>query len=177
MYDRAFEGEIERFGVGKTRKVWYRVVFLPADIAASLPFGAYPRLRIEGEIADVPVAGAWIPAGDGRHYFIVGPRVLKDAGVDIGDRVEMRFGIADQNAVDVPPELQRALAANAAALQAWEALTPGKQRGWAHLVHGARTAPTRSRRIAEVVDALTGDNPGAGPQAHVRAKRQVGAGQ
>ena len=50
----------------------------------------------------MPVSGAWSPAGDGEHCFIVGPRVFEDAGVGIGGRVEMRFGNADQAAGDVP---------------------------------------------------------------------------
>lgn len=171
MYDHHFEAIVDRHGVGKTRKVWYSVIFLPADIARGLPFKTWPRLRVEGEIADVPVSGAWIPAGDGRHYFIVGPRVFKDAGVGIGDLVEMRFAIADQTAVDLPDELQRALAIDAAAQQAWQALTAGKRRGWAHLVHAAKTPPTRARRVGEVIAALTGDDPGGGPQARLRRQR------
>lgn len=156
MYDHGFEAPIERFGVGKVRKLWYNVLFMPLDLAATLPFARHPRLRVEGEIADVPVAGAWMPSGDGRRYFIVAPRVLKDAGVDVGDRVEMRFAIADQDAVEMPDELGRALSADRAAGAAWEALTAGKQRGMTHRIHGAKGAATRARRVAEVISELTG---------------------
>jgi len=155
-YPHVFEADLDRFGVGRTRKVWYTVLFLPADLAATLPFADHPRLRIEGEIADVPVEGAWIPTGDGRRYVIVAPRVLKDAGVGIGDRVEMRFRIADQAAVDVPPELAAAIARDAAAQQAWAALTPGKRRGHAHRVRDAKGEATRARRVAEVITLLVG---------------------
>ena len=155
MYGYSFEGPIERFGVGKTRKVWYTVLFLPVELETVLPFDRYPRLRVDGEIADMPVTDAWMPTGDGRRYFIVAPRVLKDAEVGIGSFVEMRFGIADQDAVDMPKELTAALFANAEASRAWAALTPGKQRGMTHQIHGAKTAPTRARRVAEVIEALT----------------------
>lgn len=153
-YPYAFEGQIDRFGVGKTRKVWYTVVFLPADIAAELPFAQYPRLRIDGEIADLPVAGAWMPTGDGRRYFIVAPRILRGAAVGAGDLVEMRFGIADQTAMDMPDALVRALSRNDAAAEAWNRLTPGKRRGMTHRVHAARTEPTRERRAAEIIVEL-----------------------
>lgn len=153
-YDHCFESIIDRFGVGRTRKIWYSVLFLPADLEGALPFARFPRLRVDGEIADVPVSGAWIPTGDGRRYIIVAPRVFRDAGVDVGSLVEMRFRIADQDAVDMPEALATALSLDAAAANAWSDLKPGKKRGFAHIVHGAKTDPTRTRRISEVIAAL-----------------------
>jgi len=125
-----------------------------AELASDLPFARYPRLRVDGEIADMPVTGAWMPTGDGRRYFIVAPRVFRDAGVTVGSVVEMRFRIADQDAVDMPDALKAALLIDAEANAAWVALTPGKQRGLTHLVHGAKTEPTRARRVAEVIATL-----------------------
>lgn len=156
MYDYSFEGLIERFGVGKTRTIWYTVLLLPTDMHAELPFARYPRLRVDGEIADIPVTGAWMPTGGGRRYFIVAPRVMKDAAVGVGDLVEMRFKIADQDAVDMPSELMAALLADPMAMAAWEALTPGRKRGLTHRVHSAKSLATRARRVAEVVTELTG---------------------
>jgi hypothetical protein len=155
-YIYSFEGSIDRFGVGKTRKVWYTVLFLPQGLQQELPFASYPRLRVDGEIADLPVEGAWMPTGDGRRYFIVAPRVLKGASIEVGDLVEMRFGIADQTAVDVPAELAAALAHSPEAHAAWLALTPGKQRGLTHRIHGAKAPATRRRRTDEVLAILTG---------------------
>lgn len=155
-YLHSFEGLIDRFGVGKARKIWYTVLFLPPDLASQLPFADFPRLRVEGEIADLPVEGAWIPTGDGRRYFIVAPRVLHGASIGVGDLVEMRFGVADQAAVDVPGELAAALAHCPEAQAAWLSLTPGKRRGLAHRIHGAKAPATRRRRTDEVIALLTG---------------------
>ena len=154
-----FETELGEFGVGKSRKVWYRVVFLPQDFEEQLPFDEYPRLRIDGEIGDVPVNSAWIPTGDGRRYLIVAPEVLKAAGLSIGDRVTVRFRIADQNHVDVPRALELAIAASREAATAWEELTPGKKRALAHHVGSAKTDATRAKRVAQAVAALI-DNGG-----------------
>ena len=158
FYDYSFEGVIDRFGVGRARKIWYSVLFLPADLEGVLPFARYPRLRVDGEIADIPISGAWIPTGDGRRYIIVAPRVFQDAGVRVGSLVEMRFRIADQDAVDMPEALSTALSLDPAAANAWSDLTPGKKRGFAHIVHGAKTDPTRTRRVAEVIAALKRDS-------------------
>ncbi|MEL6962054.1 MAG: DUF1905 domain-containing protein, partial [Pseudomonadota bacterium] len=100
-YTHEFEAVIDRHGVGKTKVIFYKVLFMPPCFEEELPFAEYPRLRVEGEIAEVSVRGAWIPTGDGRRYFIVSPEVRKQTGLDVGDLVEMRFRIDDQDHVDV----------------------------------------------------------------------------
>ncbi|MEL6376158.1 MAG: hypothetical protein AAFQ04_03035 [Pseudomonadota bacterium] len=110
-----FVGEIALHGVGKSRVITYKVLFMPPRFEADLPFRRYPRLRIEGEIADVPVRGAWMPVGDGRRYFIVSPDIKANTGLDVGDEVEMRFRVDDQDYVDMPDALQFALNADDAA--------------------------------------------------------------
>ncbi|MEM8793982.1 MAG: DUF1905 domain-containing protein, partial [Pseudomonadota bacterium] len=98
-FTHEFTGPIERHGVGKSRVIMYKVLFMPPHFEAELPFKTYPRLRVEGEIADVPVRGAWMPVGDGRRYFIVSPEIKANTGLDIGDEVEMRFRVDDQDFV------------------------------------------------------------------------------
>ena len=154
IYPYSFDAEIEKFGVGKARKVWYNVLFLPDALRRELPFDDYPRLRIEGEIADVPIANAFIPAGDGRNYVIVAPNVLEDGGVALGERVEMRFRIADQDQVDVPNALSTALENDPVANNRWSGLTPGKRRMVAQHVLSAKTDKTRSRRVIEAINAI-----------------------
>jgi len=154
FFTHEFEAPIEKFGVGKTKTIWYNALFLPEELASDLPFDQYPRLRVDAEIADVPVNSAFIPAGDGRHYVIVGKDVLKESGARLGHIVSMRFGIADQNAVDVPEALAAALRNDQRATQAWEAITPGKQRMLAKQVKTAKTEPTQNKRIAEALEAL-----------------------
>lgn len=153
-YPYVFEAPLHRHGVGRARVVWYTVLLLPAALETELPFGRHPRLRVEGEIGDVPVAGAWMPVGDGRRYFIVSPAVRKATAARLGTVLEMRFRIADQEAVEMPDALARALAADPLARAAWNMLTAGRRRGLAHRVSAARTDPTRARRAAEVIGAL-----------------------
>ena len=40
--------------------------------------------------------------------------------------------------------------------QIWNGLTPGKQRGLAHMVASAKTPPTITKRINQVFDMMTG---------------------
>jgi uncharacterized protein YdeI (YjbR/CyaY-like superfamily) len=88
---------------------------------------------------------------------MLGKPLLKQAGLGIGDVAEVRFAVDDQDAVDTPSALLRALAQDEAARAAWDALTPGKQRALSHRILGAKTAPTQSRRLAEVLGHLRGE--------------------
>lgn len=154
LFTHEFEAPLSMHGVGKSRVIWYQVLFLPEPLAQRLPLGQYPRLRVRGEIVDIPVAGAWIPAGDGRHYFIVSPAVRKGTGARLGDMLDMRFVVDDQDRVDVPEVLQSELNARPELREAWQRLSPGKRRGMAHLVAQAKSSATAMRRVQEVIDAL-----------------------
>ena len=155
-FDFDFEGPVERLGIGRTKQVFYKVLFLPPELESELPFDQYPRLRVVGEIADVPVRGAWQPVGDGRRYFIVSPKVLSATDTGMGDLVEMRFAIDDQDYVEMPDALRDALDVDTALATAWTALTPGKQRFHAHRVLSAKTVPTIAKRVAEIRSLLLG---------------------
>ena len=44
-FTHEFEAPVEPKGVGRSRNVWYNVVFLPSGMAADLPFARHPRFR------------------------------------------------------------------------------------------------------------------------------------
>jgi Bacteriocin-protection, YdeI or OmpD-Associated/Domain of unknown function (DUF1905) len=155
LFTHEFEAPLATHGVGKSRVIWYQVLFMPRALAETLPMNAHPRLRVRGEIINIPVAGAWMPTGDGRHYFIVSPAVRKGTGARLGDMLDMRFVIDEQDRVDMPPALSEALAAQPAMHSAWMKLTPGQRRGHAHQVAQAKTEATRQRRIQTVLDTLS----------------------
>lgn len=159
FYSFGFEGVVDTLDY---EKYLYCVIYLPAEIAAQLPLSVHPRLRVEGEINEYPFSGAFIPSNRG-HHLILGSARLKAMGLKVGMSVELRFNIADQNGVDVPEELLGALLADKAAQQAWDALTPGKQRGLAHFVGSAKTEATREKRALELALGLTGQPGGKLP--------------
>lgn len=126
---------------------------------------------MEGEIADVPIANAFMPTGDGRYYVIVAPNVLRDGEVAPGDIVEMRFKIADQDHVDVPELLQAAIERSKSHRRAWEEITPGKQRMLAQHVASAKTDVTRRKRVGEALEGLL--HHGADLRAWRKARGQI----
>lgn len=151
-FPHVFETQIVHHDLGTYR---YTVVFLDDEIASVLPFAEQPRLRISAEVAEVPMSGAWQPSR-GRWYLMLGKPLLKAAGKQVGDGVEVRFRLEEPDTLELPETLSRALDADPAIRSAFELQTIGKQRALAHRIASAKTTATAMKRIAEVVDALSG---------------------
>jgi len=137
----------------------YHAVLLPADLQNALTFPKRTRMRISGELNDVPFAGAWIPDGRGRYFTMIGAALRRNAGLELGEPVHVRFRVEDPEYVDVPEYLMAAIETDPAALCVWEDLTPGKKRGIVHLVTSAKTGETRAKRIRNVVESLASGPP------------------
>ena len=153
-YDHAFQATIAHHDVGSER-YRYTVAYLPQAIVAALPLEAHPRLRISGEVNEHPFEAALTPVRD-AWYILFSKKTLKAIGARVGDEVDVRFRVAEQDAVEVPPALRAALDGNAAMAALWAGLTPGKQRSLAYRVGSAKTAATRAKRIAEVFGIMQG---------------------
>lgn len=144
----AFEGTLEELTIGGTMSYW--VVFLPTSLAAREPFSQLRRLRMKGVANGAEVAMAWQLSG-GRHYVMFGRTLAKKLGLALGSKVSLAFDLVDDDVVDVPPEIAEALRQEPDFRKPWKKLTPGKQRGIAHLV---RTVKDPDRRAQRAVDLL-----------------------
>ncbi|MEM8994887.1 MAG: YdeI/OmpD-associated family protein [Acidobacteriota bacterium] len=149
-YPFQFEADIEYHHLGSYR---YTVVFLDERLHGCLPLAEHPRLRTSGELRDIPFDGAWQPVR-GRWYLMLSKPQMRAGAFEVGDRVQVRFRIEDQDAVEVPAELRLMLEGRPRLERVWGGLTAGKRRGLAHRVASAKTAPTRERRLAEVAATL-----------------------
>jgi hypothetical protein len=154
-FPHSFTAEIVQHDVGSER-YRYTVIFVPEELKAQLPLGEYPKLRISGEVDDHPIEAALTPVR-GEHYILLSKKLLAAIGKGLGEEVELRFRIADQDAVEVPERLEAALARDAAMRALWQAATPGKQRALAYMVASAKRAATQEQRIAKVTAVLRGE--------------------
>jgi hypothetical protein len=84
-------------------------------------------------------------------------------GARLGDMLDMRFVVDEQDRVDVPPALVKALAADPALQATWLGLTPGQRRRHAYQVEAAKSSATVLKRLQAVLDALAGGTAGAQP--------------
>ncbi len=150
-YPFHFLGPVVEHDIG----IIYNVVWLPEEFHTQLPLKEHPRLRIHALINGEPKDGAWVPS-KGQWYLLISKKELKKRQIEVGDAVTIAFAIADQNHVDVPPELDDALDDDPFLRLTWQGLTAGKRRGLAYRVSSAKTMPTKKKRIAEVVRTLRG---------------------
>lgn len=155
FYDFEFSAPLSRHSMGMNSRgeLFYSVVYVPQDVLEKMGEAYRPKLRVEGEIADVPFNAALMPSR-GQVYIIAPKALLKQMEAGEEGLLKVRFEIADQDAVDVPPALQDALDTKAWAAEAWGQLTPGKQRGLCYRVATAKAQKTIDKRVAEVLAAL-----------------------
>ena len=162
FYQHNFVAPIEKHSMGFNNRgeLFYNVLFVPDALIASLPLKQYPRLRIDGELHDMPFEGALQPAR-GRWYVLLSQKFMKAHKLALGDEVEVRFNVGDQDYVDVPLALQKALDEHDVAYELWQAMTPGKKRGFAAQVASAKREETRRKRAQKMIEyILEGKNAG-----------------
>ena len=151
-YEHGFEGTLSQ--IVYPDKYRYFVVRLPSEVANDMPFDRGPRVRVRGEINDLPLAGAFLPDGDATPYIILSGDLVRELGIALGDPVELRFDVEADDAVDMPSELSAALTEVDGAREAFDALSPGRQRGHAHQVRSAKQEATRRKRARKIANEL-----------------------
>jgi hypothetical protein len=138
--------------------VWGRAAFallrLLPEVARVLQ-AALAR-RVEGEIAGHPGNLTLLRASEVDGVFLwAGNSLLDRLGAKPGERPEVRRRAAPPGAVDTPEGVEPALR-RAGKTDAWRRLTPGKKRGALCQIDTARTGATRIKRIAAMIEGLTG---------------------
>ncbi len=150
IYSYEFTTKLKGHQFGRAN---YVVAFLPQKLIRELPLDKHPRLRIDGEINGFRFNNALHPS-NGKWYVLVPKKTRTQCRIKLGSTVLVQFNIGDQNAVDVPQELNQALNVNDTANSVWNELTPGKRRGFAYRVNSAKRRETRENRVEEVIHDL-----------------------
>lgn len=153
-----FAAELER---PNEKGAWY---FIRYPYSVEEQFGTKARVRILGTMnlpgrqagrvggKKVEVDRALIPQGDGTHAVILGGELRKQLGVELGDTVEMEFHVnPDQDAFDMPEELEIALELEPELMAIFNRQTAGMKRGMAHWINSGKRPETRAKRAAEIM--------------------------
>jgi hypothetical protein len=93
----------------------------------------------------------------GKHLLPFSAERRRESGIAGGDAIDVELTLDDApRTVDIPDDLQAALAAAPVAASAWEKLAPSHKKAHVTAVLGAKAAETRARRVAAVVTKLGG---------------------
>jgi hypothetical protein len=91
----------------------------------------------------------------GRYYLGFRREIHEAAGFDDGHRLSIVLELDDQpRTVEIPPELETALAADAEAKAAFDGLSYTHRREYVEWVSGAKREETRGARLERAVGML-----------------------
>lgn len=125
---------------------------VPPDVVEALGGGARPRVTVtlHGHTWRTRVALL-----RGRHLIGLSNAQRAASGVQVGDHVDVDVELDTAPVtVEEPEDVTTALAADPAARRVFDGLTVSQRRQHVRHAEAARTAPTRERRVAALVEAL-----------------------
>ena len=132
----------------------YCAVPVPAEITDALGTKG-PVLvmaRVNGSAA---FQVSLFPVGGGQHYIRIKAKVRKEAGIKVGNRVEIRITVLDRDQVNIAEDLMNALQAEKKE-ESFKALSPGKQNFIIRRINEAAKPQTRVKRIQEALATARG---------------------
>ena len=100
---------------------------------------------------------AWSALNKKRVEKLVAAGLMTAAGmemIELAKDTGQWDAHAPSETLTVPPDLKKALNANANAKKNWPTYTESQQKAFLRMVHGAKQAETRAKRVARVVDIV-----------------------
>lgn len=149
-----WRSKLKKFGKQGEKTGW-TYIEVSAATAAQLQPGTRKSFRVKGTLDDVPLEGvALLPMGDGNFILPVNASMRKAIRKQQGAVV--RIGLsADTTEKPLQQELVACLKDEPEAWAFFRELPAGHQRYFSNWVTSARTIPTRVKRIAQAVAALS----------------------
>jgi uncharacterized protein YdeI (YjbR/CyaY-like superfamily) len=99
----------------------------------------------------------WSPLNRTRVEALIANGLMTPAGmtlIDLAKKTGRWDAWTHIEALIMPPELTKALDANPAAKKNWPTYTASQQKAFLRMVDGAKTAETRAKRVARVIDVV-----------------------
>jgi len=128
-------------------------ITIPFDVPKV--FGKRGRVPVRGTINGVPFRSSVFKMGDAPYFMVVNRQMREAGGLSAGQTVSVVMERDDEpRTVEVPADLQAALAKTRGAQEAWARLSFTHQREHVEAINGAKQPETRARRIAKALDHL-----------------------
>lgn len=122
---------------------------LPEEVSDELERAGVRRVVVE--LNGFRIRRAVMNSVDVGRHLVTGRTILRDARANQGDMVHVAlWADPDPDSVDVPEELEAALAQDRAAAERFATFTPGQQRSICVYVTQAKRTETRVKRALEL---------------------------
>lgn len=133
-------------------------VDVPARVSAALGKTGY--IPVQGKVNGHAFRAGLVSLGGGRHRLFINGPMRKEAGVDVGDRIEVSLDYDPRSRrVPVPRQLTKALDANPEARKAWETLTPSRRKEILSYLNSLRSPESLERNIDRTIKHLLSAKP------------------
>lgn len=149
-----FQATIKRFD-DKGEKSGWTYIDVPSEVAVKLKPGNKKSFRVKGKLDDHEIkAVALIPMGGGNFIMALNGEMRKNIGKRKGETVKVVLE-EDSDLIQPSAALLECLADEPKAKQFFESLTYGHKNYFTNWIESAKTEPTKTKRIAQAVDALS----------------------
>jgi len=149
-----FTTTIKRFGEQGEKTGW-TYIEVPAALAEKLQPGNKKGFRVKGKLDQYSFSMiALLPMGGGNFIMTLNAATRKGIGKQKGATVQVKMEV-DTNEIKPPEELMECLQDEPEALQYFTSLTKGHQNYFINWINSAKTDPTKAKRIAATINALS----------------------
>ena len=149
-----FNALIKKFD-SQGEKTGWTYLEVPVAIAQKLKPGNKKSFRVKGSLDHSHFENiALLPMGDGGFIMALNAAVRKKIQKNKSASVKVILEIDPRPAI-LDPDLMECLAGEPAALSFFNELTPGHRKYFSNWISSAKTDPTRIKRIALALDALS----------------------
>lgn len=135
-------------------KTGWTYIDIPADVAGTLMPGNKKSFRVKGKLDKHPVKGvALLPMGGGNFIIPLNSEMRKAIGKKHGAMLTVSL-VVDKNEFKLSEEMLACLQDEPKALAQFKKMPPSHQKYYSNWIESAKTAPTKTKRIAMTVTAM-----------------------
>lgn len=148
-----FSTVIKKFN-DKGEKTGWTYIEIPAAVAEKLKPNNKKTFRVKGKLDNFSFKSfALLPMGDSTFIMALNAAVRKQIRKHKGASLQVTLE-ADNNPVPLNTELMECLADEPGSLSFFNSLTPGHRKYFSNWIDSAKTDVTKTKRIAQTLDAL-----------------------
>lgn len=149
-------------------KTGWTYIQISSKEAESLNPGVKTSYRVKGKLDDYAIAKvAIMPMGDGSFIMPLNAAIRKNIRKSKGDTVQVKLEW-DKGPMPIDPDFMECLHDDPTAHDFFQSLPKGHQNYFSKWIEGAKTSPTKAKRIAMAVTALA---KGMGFSEMIRAQK------
>jgi hypothetical protein len=149
-----FTATIKKFDKQGEKTGW-TYIEVPADLAKKLNPANKKGFRVKGKLDNYEYSMiALLPMGGGDFIMALNAAMRKRIKKQRGATVQVKMEV-DANEIKPPDELMECLQDEPEALEHFNNLTKGHQNYFTNWINSAKTDPTKAKRIAATLHALS----------------------